>query len=139
MSEGESQTTQTAQTKSKKRGPGRPPKKAAKTVIPREGILEAPRTKDHVEDIPQLNVVMEYYYDNPTIIKKTFGLFKHMDSKKVNLYFRKDKIICLAKDFKENNHIYVELMCERVNGYYIEEPFEVGLNLANIIPVINKI
>jgi hypothetical protein len=120
---------------SKNRGPGRPPLRS-KTQLTRNGIVDEP---SKLENIPQLQRVVEFYYDNPLSIKKIFGLFKHMNSKKVNIYFQEEKIVFIATDFKGENDIHIEILCSEVNSYYIEEPFTVGLNLSNIKNVMNKI
>jgi hypothetical protein len=120
----------------KKKKPGRPPKKIIRASIPREGVQETPSVE---EDIPQLQYILEFYYDNPMIFKKMIVLFKNMDSKHANIYFRKDKIIFLATDFKGNNHIYSEILGNKVNKYYIEEEFNVGINMSSLILISSKI
>jgi hypothetical protein len=49
-----------------------------------------------------------------------------MNSQKLNIYFMEDRIVFLANDFGGKNVIYSEILCERANRYYLEEPFIVG-------------
>jgi hypothetical protein len=52
------------------KGPGRPPKVSQRAALSRIGVMEAPTVE---EEVPQLQRVMELYYDSPLIIKKILG------------------------------------------------------------------
>lgn len=121
---------------SEKRGPGRPPNSSNKKSLNRDGILSEPST---TEEIPPLQRVMELYYDNPMIIKKIFGLYKHMKSQNISIFFMTDRVVFLSTNFGGCNYIHSEILCDRVNGYYVEEPFTIGLDCNKIQSVINKI
>ena len=120
----------------KKRGPGRPKKIVEKKVIPRSGILDEPITK---EVNSQLQHILEVYYDQPMVIKKIFNLFKAEATTDIKISFRRDKVVFVAQDFKKKSYIYDEILGEKINGYYVEEPFEVGLKPMDAQKAMNTI
>lgn len=120
----------------KKRGPGRPKKVVEKKVIPREGIVDSPRV---MEINPNLQHIIEAYYDQPMVVKKIFNLFKTESSTDIIISFRKDRIVFMAEDFKKKSYILSEILGSEINRYYIEEPFKVGLKPADTQKAMNTI
>lgn len=121
--------------KMEKRGPGRPPKGGDGT-LDRRGIVSAPSVK---EEIPGLQRIVEFYYDNPMIIKKVFGLYKQMNSEKISIFFTPDRVVFLSTNHGTTNYIHSEIVCKRVNAYYLEAPFTIGLDCNKIQKIMDKI
>jgi hypothetical protein len=115
-----------------KKGPGRPKKQVQRVVIPKEGVVSAPSNKSIENSHPSLVNALEVVYDNPTMFKKIFHLFKVMAVETVRIKFDERNIKMYAVDHIGTNRIYVKIFGERMNRYYCENVIEIGCNPMRI-------
>lgn len=96
------------------RKPGRPPKKKLTDIqIQTFGIVKEPKSPDHV---------MELVYENPTLFKKLFALYKKYGISEVTWDFYADRIEHVARDFDKKCIIKTEFYADMLVRYYCKEP-----------------
>lgn len=120
-----------------KKRPGRPPKQVEKKPTKKIGIVHEPSNKN-VENKSKLHV-LELVYDNPTMFKKIFGLFKTMEVKDVCTIFDKKSVKLLASDESGENKIYIKIFGEKLNRYYCKEKFMDGLHAETVQSVLSTL
>lgn len=113
-----------------KRGPGRPRKNPKKQKEERKGIVLQPQHDIHI---------MEFIYDMPSIFKKIWAFFKSISSSKVQIIFRPTEVILYTKDHLGNSDIRVKIDCSKVNRYYCESEFDIGLTRMDTDSIMSKI
>lgn len=106
------------------RGPGRPKKPIVRKQIEKVGIVSRPSNYLREEDDPQAVYVLEMVYDHPPMFKQIFKLLKVMDVESMRMKFDKRRVCMYAASHENKNKIYVEILGERLNRYYVEEPIE---------------
>ena len=118
-------------------------KNSPRKVIPRkdtpkEGIVKEP--SNATADDPQEVHVLEFVYDNPHMIKKMFNMFKSMAVQDIRLRFEPEIIKIKTTDRVKKSTIYSEIYSDKLNRYYCEKTFEIGLipnDIQKITSTIN--
>lgn len=123
-----------------KKRPGRPRKVVDRPSIPREGLVKLPQQYELLKDTGEVNIV-ELLYDKPAMFKKIFNLFHSMGAESIRLKFDLDGIKLYSTDHVGKSHIYVEILGKRMNRYYCDHAYEVGISSSNfkkIMQTLNK-
>lgn len=121
-----------------KRGPGRPPKKAVKTIIPHQGILLKPSNAVNVTSPDQLFAI-ELVYDNPIMFRRLFGIYFNMKVTTLRVRFSHDLLEMHGVDHFGVSHLYNAIPGKAMNRYYCETPVEFGINVKALFDVIKSI
>lgn len=125
----ESKDESKEKTEKPKKRPGRPRKKPIKDPVERKGVADEPK-KD--------NNNVELMYDEPTVFKKAFQIFKAMQASELQMIFDEREIRVSSKNHMRNADIVVTFDCNRMVHYYCNQKTVVVLNQKNI-EKINKV
>lgn len=118
-----------------KKPPGRPSSKS-KRIIPFRGIVSSP---EYQEDDDSYSSHMELLYSNPTIFKKIFKLYKQYNCEYVDIRFDYEHVYIIAKDHLCKNIIYTTFNCDTMNRYYCREPYDIRMQVPDIVRIMNVI
>lgn len=121
-----------------KRGPGRPPKKAVKTIIPHQGILNKPSNAVNVISPDQVFAI-ELVYDNPMMFRKLIGIYFNMKVGVVRVRFATDLLEMYCVDHFGASQLYNAIPGKTMNRYYCENIVEFGINVKAFFDVIKSI
>ncbi len=113
-----------------KKRPGRPRKIPETAPMQRLGVVETPLNEDNK---------MEFVYDSPTMTRTVSRFLHTMSSSKINMIFRKREIILYGKDHHEKTSAYIRINTEKVNRYYLETEFEIGILAENLEEVFHNV
>lgn len=122
-----------------KKKPGRPRKVVPKKNIPKLGIVHEPSNKDDPDH--RSVYVLELVYENPTMFRRIFNLFKAMQVQDIRLRFEPEVVQILTQDRVKKSTIYTVIEGARLNKYYCEKTFEIGLipdDIQKISQTINN-
>lgn len=122
----------------KKRGPGRPRKNVPKKKLDRLGIVTSPSNAEESSDPGSVHAV-ELIYENPIMFKKIFTLFKVYSIEYVHILFDTDRVYMYSISSSNSELILVEIFGERMNKYYLEEPFHIVLAIEKIHSIFQGI
>ena len=112
------------------RKPGRPPKKKLTDIqVQTFGIDDGPKVPGHI---------MEVVYENPTLFKKLFALYKKYGISEVTWDFYPDKIEHVARDFEKKCVIKTEIYGEMLVRYYCKEPMSRTVKRDNLDKVFKS-
>jgi len=113
-----------------KKGPGRPRKVPIKKITPRGGIKKSPIDKENL---------VEFAYENPILLKKTFGFFKSLASSEIQIIFRKTEVIIYSQDHHNKSKVRIRIDANKLNHYYCKpDEIELGLTCKNVELILNK-
>lgn len=110
-----------------KKKPGRPRKTPLKKPLKRNGISDTPLNEENC---------MEMVYDNPSLFKRIFMLFKCMSVKELCMSFEHKIIEISTRDHLKKSNIKTVIDCKNINHYYCKDPVRINLNPNNIEKVI---
>jgi hypothetical protein len=114
-----------------KKRPGRPPEnKNKKDPSKRVGIVVDPHVKDNR---------LELKYSEPIIFKVLWSHLKMMEISNVQIIFRKDEVIIYGQDHSEHNHVYIRIDARKLDMYYCESEFDIGISHKITSAYINTI
>lgn len=108
-----------------KKRPGRPKKQVAKKPIKKLGIVTEPSNKDAVD--PRMAYVVELWYDNPSMFKRIFTLFKQLSVENIRVRWEQNVLKMFAQDHIGKNKIYIRIFGDQMTRYYSQETLEIGL------------
>ena len=115
-----------------KKRPGRPRKEISNKVIDCKGIVDEPSNIDLENESPHAVNILELQYENPSMFKKIFSLFKSMEvDGNINVIFDRESVKMYAIDRNKKNKIFINIFGSKMNRYYIDEPLEINISLNN--------
>jgi len=120
----------------KRKRPGRPKKKVSKDALAREGIVDAPSNQ---ADDERMETTMEMTYSNPEMWKKIFTEFKNLSVENVRMQFHETGISMITKDHLEKSEVLIDILGERLNRYYCEQPLEIGVDLHHFLQILQTL
>lgn len=107
----------------KRRGPGRPPKKAPAPPLPVRGIVDSPSDADNR---------FEFVVSSPEIFKKLFMYFRQLRTPNVHIRFSKDCLTFFAHDHNKTSRVIARIAGELVTWFYCEDEFELTINRESV-------
>lgn len=116
--------------------PGRPRKKISKDIIKKEGIVDAP---SEIAEDERMQIVMEMVYGNPELFKKIFTELKNLSVENLRLQFHSEGISILTKDHSDKSELLGEIIGSRLNRYYCEAPFEIGVDQTHLLQILQTL
>ena len=119
-----------------KRPPGRPTNKK-KSNIPFYGIVDTP--ENICIEYPEYSNSMELLYNNPTMFKKIFKLYKKYNASEILIRFTLTEINIFAVSHTFKNIIYATIIGSKMNRYYCEKPFEISIDVPKFFRLMNSI
>lgn len=118
-----------------KKPPGRPSSKS-KRIIQFRGIVTSP---EYQEDDDSYSSHMELLYTNPSIFKKIFKLYRQYNCEYVTIRFDHEEVYIVSKDHLDKNIIYTILKCDTFNRYYCREPYDIKMQVTDIVRIMSII
>jgi len=113
-----------------KRGPGRPPKKQPAPPLRKDGIVESPS---------DANNRLEFVYEDPTMLKSLFAYFKNLKAVDVHIRCAPTGITFFTRDFAQTCRIVAELPGDKMNHFYCDDTFWLGLNRDNVERIFSSV
>lgn len=120
----------------KRKRPGRPKKKISKDALAREGIVDTPSVQAENEG---METTMEMVYSNPEMWKKIFTEFKNLSVENVRMQFHENGISMITKDHLEKSDVLIDILGDRLNRYYCEQAFEIGVDLHHFLQILQTL
>lgn len=118
---------------------GRPPKIIIKNPVPKDGIVKKPSNADIKDKMGKY--VLEMVYDCPMLFNRIFKTFQSLSVQDIYFRFEPLCIKILSKDRVEKTSIYVRLDGSKMNRYYCEKTFEIGIfpeDIQKIVKCLNS-
>jgi hypothetical protein len=113
-----------------KKKPGRPRKNPSRRPEPRNGVQSTPTNADNY---------LEVFYDNPMVFKKIFHFLKSVHIDQIHISFMKTQIIFWCVDHNNVCSIRITVDCNKINSYYCENYFDIGILSRNLELIINTV
>lgn len=113
-----------------KRGPGRPPKKMASPLLRMDGVVENPTD-------PQNR--LEFVYGDPAILKSLFAYFKNLRAVDVHIRCAPGGLTFFTRDSGEMCRVVAEIPGEKINHFYCEGTFWLGLNRESVERIFSSV
>lgn len=114
---------QTVPPKSERRGPGRPPKKRPAPPLRRDGIVETPADPENR---------LELVYEDPTMFKSLFAYFKNLKARDIHIRCTPEGMTFFTRDQTMTSRIVAHVPGARMNHFYADDAFWLGLNRDNV-------
>lgn len=120
----------------KRKRPGRPKKKVSKDSIPKKGIVDEPTI---IAEDERMQMTMETVYSNPELFKKIFNMYKNLAVENVHMQFHESGISMITKDHLQKSEVLVEILGERMNSYYCEQPLDLGVDTYHFLQIFQTL
>jgi hypothetical protein len=104
--------------------------------IDRLGIRSSPSNSYEPEHMQH---AMELLYENPTMFKKIFQLFKAYAAEAVHALFTADRTYLYSKSPAGTEKILCEIFCERMNQYYVSEPLHIVFSTEKFYSIFQSL
>lgn len=136
MSHSKNKTTINNKTnEEEKRPPGRPPGKKTENKQKKEGIVNEPDKAPPSKG----KIIFQMTYQEPTIFKSLFNIYKKYNSSQIDFYFGKEKSYICSKDHNKTVVIFCELYGKNMNKYYCEEPITMSFSAITLFKTFDGI
>lgn len=116
--------------KANKRRPGRPPSAPKKEPVIKHGIQSVPKCEENL---------VEFIYDQPILIKKISGFFRLLAAENIQILFRPTELIIYTHDYEKKSHVKVTIDATKLNHYYCEAEYDIGLSCEEFERIMRKI
>lgn len=107
----------------KRRGPGRPPKKAPAPPLASRGIVDSPSDAENR---------LEFVIGTPEIFKKLFTYYRQLKARDIHIRCSPSALTFFARDHTKTSRIVAKISGEHVNWYFCEDEFRIGLNREKV-------